>query len=153
VALVLEVLVNGERFTVAGEESLSMLSAHVIARGKLGSDSQGVRSHPMDKPADICLSVSGMTSRGDRERDQHLYWGPRLALRLGDEVRITVRDEDNYESASRRTPVQSYSSSSLSLRKRYLDARSLYFRLRRRYGTRAEKKEKQWRRRIVSEPR
>ena len=69
-ALVLEVLVNGERFTVAGEESLSMLSAHVIARGKLGSDSQGVHSNTMDKPVDICLSVSGMTSRGDRERDQ-----------------------------------------------------------------------------------
>jgi len=153
VALVLEVLVNGERFTVAGEESLSMLSAHVIARGKLGSDSQGVHSNTMDKPVDICLSVSGMTSRGDRERDQHLNWGPRLALRLGDEVRITVRDDDNYESASRRTPVQHYSSSSLSARKRFLEARSLYFRLRRRYGARAEKNEKQWRRRIVSQPR
>jgi hypothetical protein len=152
VALVLEILVNGRRFTVAGEESLGMLSAHVIARGKLGSDSQAVRSNPMDKPVDICLSVSGMTSRGELERDEHLNWGPRLALRLGDEVRITVRDDDSYESASRRTPVQRFPSSSLSARKRFLDARSVYFRFRRRYGTWAEKQEK-LRRRVVSQPR
>jgi hypothetical protein len=107
----------------------------------------------MDKPLDIVLSVSGMTNRGERNRDEHLNWGPRLALRLGDEVRITVRDDDDYESASRRTPVQGYPSSSLSARKQFLDAKALYFRLRRRYGTWAEKKERQWRRRAASQSR
>ena len=152
-ALVLEVLVNGERFTVAGEESLSVLSAHVTARGRLGSESHAIGPNAPDKPLDIVLSVSGMTSRGERNRDEHLNWGPRLALRLGDEVRITVRDDDDYESASRRTPVQGYPSSPLSARKRFLDAKALYFRLRRRYGAWAEKKERQWRRRGASQVR
>jgi hypothetical protein len=152
VALVLEVLVNGERFTVAGEESLSVLSAQVTALGKLGAQSQANR-HSAGKPFEIGLSVSGLTSRGRGERDEHLNWGPRLALRLGDEVRITVRDDENYDSASRRMPAQGYPSSSLSARKRFLDAKSLYFRLRRRYGTWAEKKEKQWRRRVASQVR
>jgi hypothetical protein len=146
--LVLEVLVNGERFTVAGEDSLSVLSAHVTACGKLGTESHGVRNSTHD-PADISLSVSGLTNRGRRERDEHMNWGPRLALRVGDEVRITVLQGDNYESASRRTPVQDYPSSSLSARKQFVDAKSLYFRLRGRYGTWAEKKEKQWRRRVL----
>jgi hypothetical protein len=148
VALVLEVRVNGERFTVAGEESLCVLSAHVTACGKLGAESHGVR-HSTDNPADISLSVSGLTNRGKRERDEHMNWGPRLVLRLGDEVRITVRNDDDYERASRRTPVQDYPSSGLSGRKKFVDAKSLYFRLRRRYGTWAEKKEQQWRRRVL----
>ena len=148
-ALVLEVFVNGERFTVAGEESLSMLTAHVTARGKLGAESRAGRG-AADKPAEISLSVTGLTSRGRGERDEHLNWGPRLTLRLGDEVRITVRDDDSYDSASRRMPAQSYPSSSLSARKKFIDARALYFRLRRRYGTWAEKKERQGRRRVAS---
>ena len=152
-ALVLEVFVNGERFTVAGEESLGMLSAQVTARGTLGSESQGAGPNSADRSLDIVLSVSGLTSRGERNRDQHLNWGPRLALRLGDEVRITVRNDDDYESASRRTPVQGYPSSPLSARRRFLDAKSLYFRLRHRYGTWAEKKERQWRRRVASQSR
>ena len=147
-ALVLDVLVNGEKFAVAGEESLSVLSAYVTACGKLGAKSHGVR-HAVDNAADISLSVSGLTNRGRRERDEHMNWGPRLALRVGDEVRIVVRSGDNYESASRRTPVQDYPSSSLSARKRFVDAKSLYFRLRGRYGTWAVKKEKQWRRRVL----
>lgn len=141
-ALVLEVLVNGERFTVAGEESLCVLSAHVTASGKLGSESHAARNSTQNR-ADISLSISGLTSRGRGERDEHMNWGPRLALRLGDEVRITVRDDDNYERASRRSPVQDYSSPSLSARKRFLDARSIYFRWRDRYGTWAEKKDRQ----------
>ena len=147
-ALVLDVFVNGEKFTVAGEESLCVLSAHVAASGKLGTESHGVPPST-DAPADISLSVSGLTNRGPRKRDEHMNWGPRLKLRVGDEVRISVRDGDNYESPRRRTPAQDYPSSSLSARKRFLDARSLYFRLRRRYGTWAEKKERQWRRRVL----
>jgi hypothetical protein len=150
VALVLEVFVNGERFTVAGEESLGVLSAHVVAAGKLGTESHGPRP-AIDKPADILLNVSGRTNRGGRGRDEQLNWGPRLKLRLGDEVRITVRADDNYDSASRRKPMEDASPSAFSARKRFIEARSLYFQLRHRYGTRAEKKEKQWRRRLASQ--
>jgi hypothetical protein len=152
VALVLEVFVNGERFAVAGEESLAVLSAHVMAAGKLGTETHGQRP-AVDRLADIFLNVSGRTNRGGRERDEQLSWGPRLKLRLGDEVRITVRADDNYDSASRRKPVEDVSPSTFSARKRFIEARSLYFQLRRRYGTRAEKKEKQWRRRVASQPR
>ena len=129
-----------------------MLSAHVTARGKLGVESHATR-HSADKPFEIGLSVSGLTSRGRGEHDEHLNWGPRLTLRLGDEVRITVRDDANYDSASRRMPAQGYPSSPFSARKRFLDAKSLYFRLRGRYGTWAEKKEKQRRRRVASQVR
>lgn len=152
VALVLEVLVNGERFTVAGEESLAVLSAHVMAAGKLGTETHDLRP-ANDRPADIFLNVSGRTNRGGRERDEQLNWGPRVKLRLGDEVRITVRADDNYDSASRRKPVEDASPAAFSARKRFVEARSLYFQLRGRYGTREERRVKRRRRRMAPQPR
>lgn len=63
-----------------------------------------------------------------------MNWARRLALRPGDEVRIIVREGNDYEGATRRDPVQDYPSSAAAARKRFLDAKSLYFRLRHRYG-------------------
>src|SRR3989442_2193201 len=100
----LKLMVNDERFAVAGKESLSVLTAHVTASGKLGSESHGIRRSPTDA-ADVSLSVHGLTNRGGRERDEHMNWGKRLVLHVGDEVRIVVRDGTEYDSASRRDPV------------------------------------------------
>ena len=145
-ALILEVSVNGERFAIAGEDSLSVLSAHVTAAGKLGDASHGTRD-TADGRGDITLSVGGLTNRGKGVRDEHLNWGPRLTLSIGDTVTIRVVEGTQFDSPSRRSPTQDYPHSSLSARKRFIDAKSLYFRLRGRYGAHARKLEKQWLRR------
>jgi hypothetical protein len=147
-ALILEVDVNGERFAIAGEESLSVLSAHVTAAGKLGSASSGVRRR-IDGELDVDLRVGGLTNRGNRERDEHLNWGRRLSLKPGDEVRIVVREGSDYETPSARSPVQDVPHSQMAARKRFMEAKSLYFRMRRKFGTRADKQAAQWHRRTL----
>jgi hypothetical protein len=147
-ALILEVYVNGVKFAAAGEESLSVLSAHVTAAGKLGSESAGVRRQ-IDGERDVDLRIGGLTNRGNRERDEHLNWGRRLGLKPGDEVRILVREGSDYEMPSSRSPVQDVPHSAMAPRKRFMEAKSLYFRMRRRYGTRADKQAAQWHRRIM----
>jgi len=146
VALILEVSVNSERFTVAGEESLCVLGAHVSAGGKLGDASHGTR-HTVDSRGEVMLSVSGLTSRGKGVRDEHLNWGPRHTLAVGDTVTIRVVEGSEFDVPSRRSPVQDYPHSSLSARKRFIDAKSLYFRLRGRFDVHARTLEKQWLRR------
>lgn len=145
-ALVLEVSVNGERFTVAGEESLCVLGAHVSAGGKLGDLSHGTR-HTPDSRGEVSLSVGGLTNRGKGVRDEHLNWGPRLSLSIGDTVTIRIAEGSKFDSPTRRSSVQDYPHSLLSARKRFIDAKSLYFRLRSRYGVHARNLERQWRRR------
>ncbi len=145
-ALILKVTVNGERFTVAGEESLCVLSAHVSAGGKLGNASHGTR-RTVDRYAEVALSVGGLTSRGNGVRDEHLNWGPRRTLEVGDTVTIRVAEGSEFDAPSRRSPVQDYPHSSLSARKRFINAKALYFRLRGRFDVRARKLEKQWLRR------
>jgi hypothetical protein len=146
VAIILEVNVNGETFAIAGEESLSVLSAHITAAGKLGDLSHGTRDTP-DSRGDITVSVGGLTNRGKGVRDEHLNWGPRRKLSVGDIVTIRVREGAEFDLPSHRSPTQDYPGSSLSARKRFIDAKSLYFRLRGKYGAHARKLEKQWLRR------
>lgn len=145
-SLILEVSINGKLFTVAGEESLCVLGAHVSAGGKLGDASHGTR-HTVDSRGEVTLSVSGLTSRGKGVRDEHLNWGPRHTLAVGDTVTIRVAEGSEFDVPSRRSPVQDYPHSSLSARKRFIDAKSLYFRLRGRFDVQARKLEKQWLRR------
>jgi hypothetical protein len=147
-AVILEVSVNGEQFAVAGEESLSVLSTHVTAVGKLGAESSGVKKR-LDGGIEIDLSVGGLTNRGNRRRDEHLNWGSRRALKMGDEVRIVVREGVDYAPATGRHATRDVPQSPRSARKRFMEAKSLYFRLRRKYGTREEKVEKQQQRRLI----
>jgi hypothetical protein len=147
-AVIMEVYVNGERFAVAGEESLSVLSTIVTAAGKLGTESAGVKRR-LDGVADIDLRVGGLTNRGGRRRDEHLNWGKRHALKPGDEVRVLVREGSDYTPATERHATRDVPKSNRSPRKRFLDARSLYFRLRRKYGGREEKLATQQRRRLM----
>lgn len=147
-SILLRVLVNGEEFVVAGEASLSVLSAHVSAVGKLGPESHGTRRHP-DLPANIDLSVGGLTNRGDRRKDEHLRWGKRLPLEPGDTVVIEVLEGEPSQAASGRSAADTSSSHGLTARRRWLNARSLYFRLRARFGTRAEKQDARFRRHVI----
>ena len=147
-AVIMEVFLNGERVAVAGEESLSVLSTHVTAAGKLGTESAGVKRR-IDGAVDIDLHVGGLTNRGNRRRDEHLNWGPRRSLKTGDEVRILVREGTDYAPATGRHATRDVPHSPRSARKRFMEAKSLYFRLRRKYGTREEKVEKRQQRRLI----
>jgi hypothetical protein len=147
-AVIMEVYVNGERFAVAGEESLSVLSTILTAAGKLGTESAGVKRR-LGGAFDVDLRVGGLTSRGGRRRDEHLNWGKRHALKPGDELRVLIREGTDYTPATERHATRDMPKSSRSPRMRYMEAKSLYFRLRQKYGTRDEKIEKQQRRRVM----
>jgi hypothetical protein len=150
--IVLRVAVNGEEFTVAGEASMSVLSAQVTAVGRLGPKSEGVRN-PRKPDPNIDLSVGGMTSRGDRRKDEHLRWGRRLPLEPGDTVTIEVLESEDYEVPSSRYPADTSESHGISARRRWTDARSLYFRLRNRFGGHADRQEARFRRHIIKSAR
>ena len=147
-SILLRVLVNGEEFVVAGEASLSVLSAHVSAVGKLGPESHGTR-RASDPAPSIDLSVGGLTSRGDRRKDEHLRWGKRLPLEPGDIVVIEILEGEPSQPATSRSAADTSSSHGLTARRRWLNARSLYFRLRARFGTRAEKQDARVRRHVI----
>ena len=146
--IVLRVVVNGEEFVLAGEESMGVLSAHVTAVGKLGPKSKstggrrGADSH-------IDLSVGGMTSRGDKRQDEHLRWGPRLPLEPGDSVTIEVLDSTEFQSPTSKYKTDTSSSHGLTARRRWEEAKSLYYRLRNRFGSRSEKETARFRRHII----
>jgi hypothetical protein len=146
--IALRVVVNGEEFVIAGEASMSVLSAHVTAVGRLGPESQGAR-HPRRPEPDIDLSVGGLTSRGDRRKDEHLRWGKRLPLEPGDTIVIEVLETENFQSPTSRHSADTSSSHGTTARQRWANAKSLYFRLRERFGTRAEKQDARYRRHII----
>ena len=146
--IVLEVHVNGERFVLAGEDSMSVLSAHVTAVGKLGPESHGARRKTTGD-ADIDMRVGGLTSRGGHRKDEHLQWGPRLALKPGDEVTIKVLESETFDIASDRSPADGNFHSSSAARARWMEARSLYFRHRSRFAPRAEKQDARYRRQAM----
>ena len=146
--IILRVLVNGEEFVLAGEESMGVLSAHVTAVGKLGPSavtSGGRRG----ADCSIDLSVGGMTSRGDRRKDEHLRWGPRLPIEPGDTVVIEVLDSGEFQSPSSRYKADTSSSHGLTARRRWEEAKSLYFRLRSRFGSRSERAAARFQRHII----
>ena len=137
--VIFKVLVNGEPFVVAGEASMSVLSAHVTAVGRLGPESEGTKYRATGEP-DIDLSVGGLTSRRNRQRDEHLRWGDRLSLKLGDQVTITVSEGEDLQSPTSRHPAGKTTGSGVSARRRWIEARSLYFRNKARFETRSERK-------------
>jgi hypothetical protein len=146
--IVLKVVVNGEQFTLAGEASMGVLSAHVTALGRLGPESQSNRRSPSDDP-DIDLSVGGLTGRGDRRKDEHLRWGTRLSLKPGDKVEITVLDSDTFDLPTSRYPAKSNASYGAAARKRWFEARSLYFRFKDKFGGQAEKETSRFKRHVI----
>ena len=148
--LVLEVHVNGERFVLAGENSMSVLSAHVTAIGKLGPESDGVKRRTTGE-VDIDMRVGGLTSRGGRKKDEHLQWGPRLSLKPGDMVTIKVLESETFDLPSDRSPADGGSRHSAAARARWMEARSLYFRNRPKFGRRAEKQDARFRRQAMKQ--
>ena len=124
--IALEVLLNGRRFVVAGTEDMGVLSTHVTGVGKLGRRSSDSKGAP--KSYDIDLHVGGLTSRS-RRRDEHLRWGPRKSLKVGDEVTVRVLKAAAADAPTRRYP-QEGNTTRPSERERYQFAKTLYFELR-----------------------
>jgi hypothetical protein len=137
-AVVFEVELNGQRFANAGHEALGVLSAHVTASGKLGRESQGVRHQGED--FEVALHVGGLTSLPDRQRDQHLRWGPRQRLVKGDEIRIRVRNSAAFDQPTDSYPAKRYggSNNAISERRKFRQAREVYTHLIFKYGTKRE---------------
>lgn len=57
--------------------------------GKLGSSSRPGRK---DEPADLFITVGGLTSRGSDVPDEHLNWVSQRPLRIGDVISVEVLD-------------------------------------------------------------
>jgi hypothetical protein len=116
----------------------------------LGPESKGTR-HPRDQAANIDLSVSGLTSRGDRRKDEHLRWGKRLSLKPGDVVKVEVLDAGHPEPPFGSSPANTSSTHGIGARRKWQNAMHLYFRLRERFASRAKKQSLRERRRVVIE--
>ena len=81
------VTLNGNLLCTAGAEDLSVLNTIIGAVGKLGSLTKG----KADRPADIYLSVGGLTSRSEKP-DDHLRWAEQKPLRPGDRIDVEIVD-------------------------------------------------------------
>ena len=99
--IVFEVLVNGRRVARAGTDDMGVLSTHVTGVGKLGPRSTGTvgvrRTYHLD------LHIGGLTSRA-RRADEHLRWGSRKNLKVGDEVTVRILKGATADAPSRSIP-------------------------------------------------
>jgi hypothetical protein len=124
--IVFEVLLNGRRFARAGTEDMGVLSTHVTGVGKLGPRSGGTVGAPTKY--DLDLHVGGLTSR-TRRADHHLRWGPRKALKIGDEVTVRILEAPKADAPSRSIPRKGEVRNP-SEQERYEFAKALYLKLR-----------------------
>lgn len=83
----LKVRINEEAPIIAGADDLSVLNATVNCVGKLGSASRPMRE---DEPADVFISVGGLTSRASDVPDEHLNWISQKPLKIGDLISVEV---------------------------------------------------------------
>jgi hypothetical protein len=76
--LALQIEVDGDPPLIAGVEDWSVLSAHVSAlRGEAGRENE------------LDLAVGGLTGRNEEGIAHHFRW-PRVALRIGSTVKVTI---------------------------------------------------------------
>jgi hypothetical protein len=85
----LKVRINDETPVIAGADDLGVLNAAVSCVGKLGS---GSRSGREDEPADLFITVGGLTSRASDVPDEHLKWVSQRQLRVGDVISVELLD-------------------------------------------------------------
>jgi hypothetical protein len=138
--ILFRVLVNGSEFTIAGESSMSVLTATIAAVGRLGPESHGTVNHKSVHP-DIDFRVGGLTSRADRKTNKHFSWGTPLALKPGDTVTIEVLDAEASVKPTTELAATFDTRRGSASRTRWRSARNLYERMRRKYGAREEKLE------------
>jgi hypothetical protein len=85
----LKVRINDEAPIIAGADDLGVLNATVSCVGKLGSTSRPMRE---DEPADLFITVGGLTSRASDVPDEHLNWVSQKPLKIGDLISVEVLD-------------------------------------------------------------
>ena len=130
--IVIEVELNGKRVARAGAKDMGVLGAHVGGVGKLGPHSGGAKS--AKHAYDLDLWVGGLTSRS-RRPDEHLRWGGRRQLKVGDEVIVRVLESTKADPPNERSP-SSGRRDKLSERERFEFAKALYFGLRKKFERR-----------------
>lgn len=85
----LKVRINNEAAIIAGADDLGVLNVTVNCVGKLGSISRPMRD---DEPADLFITVGGLTSRAFDVPDEHIKWLSQKPLRIGDLISVEVLD-------------------------------------------------------------
>lgn len=90
----LKVRINDEAPVIAGADDLGVLNAAVSCVGKLGSSSRPGREV---EPANLFITVGGMTSRDSDVPDEHLNWVSQRPLRIGDVISVEVLDTLNVD--------------------------------------------------------
>lgn len=85
----LKVQINGEAPVTAGSDDLSVLNAVVNCVGRLGSKSFSGRE---GEPADLFITVGGLTSRASEQPDEHVKWISQKPLKVGDVISVKVLD-------------------------------------------------------------
>ena len=93
----LKIRINDEVPVIAGADDLGVLNAIVTCAGKLGS---GSRAGRVDEPADLFITVGGLTSRASDKPDEHLNWMSQRPLRIGDVISVEVMDTLNADAPS-----------------------------------------------------
>jgi hypothetical protein len=130
--IVIEVELNGKRVARAGAKDMGVLGAHVGGVGKLGPHSGGTKS--AKDAFDLDLWVGGMTSRS-RRPDEHLRWGGRRQLKIGDEVVVRILQSTQADPPNERSPA-SGKRDKRSERERFEFAKVLYYGLRKKFERR-----------------
>lgn len=85
----LKVQINDEAPVIAGSDDLGVLNAVVNCVGRLGSRSVSGRAN---EPADLFITVGGLTSRVSNEPDEHVQWISQKPLKIGDVISVEVMD-------------------------------------------------------------
>jgi hypothetical protein len=104
---------------------MGVLGAHVAGTGKLGPLS---RHKFKDQPYDLDLWVGGLTARA-RRPDEHLRWGGRRELKVGDEIVIRILSASTADAPTERMPAQGRPSRPKE-RERFESAKAIYLALR-----------------------
>ena len=130
--IVLEVHLNGKLVARAGARDMGVLGAHVMSAGKLGPASGGAKQRTGNYHMD--LWVGGLTSRA-RGKDEHLRWGGRRKLKVGDQVFVRVLEAKTADRPNERIP-QDGTTRRTSDRERFEFARTIYFKLRSKFERR-----------------
>jgi hypothetical protein len=121
-----EVRLNDVLVARAGHTAASVLSAILMATGKLGPESMGTEREP--DGTELELRVGGMTAAANVE-PQLLSWLVR-AVSVGDEISVRVTDSHATDEPERRDPA---AVRELEERALFEHARTNYLRLRPKY--------------------
>ena len=123
--IVLEVSVNGEEICRAGAPDLSVLSAIVLAVGKLGDLSRGAVGR--ESTIDLEIRVGGLTAK-TKGLDEHLDWAQR-DLQAGNIVTIRLLDRTDPQPPTSSRPANPEDDEE----RKFLWAKDAYLKLRGKY--------------------